>query len=176
MGELDDIVTAETQVGVDLMLKAAQKRVRAYCGWHIAPILTLSGSLNLRGGRVLRLPALRVAKLTRLVTREGIDLLDSTVMGSDGLVESLDAPFPTGVAAVSYEMEAGFPVEEVPNVVAVILQMTKRAMNAPAGIVKQQSVNGASAAFDMTGGGAPAVNLLASEMRDLDEYRLGWRP
>lgn len=170
-----DIVTAETEVDDDFWIHAAQKAVRKYCGWHIAPNIPVTGTLNSKGGRVIHLPALQVTELTTLEV-DGADWLPFVRYGGDGLIESRDRPFPAGVAIISYRMVAGYGLEEIQDVASIIIQSARRAASTPAGRTKSQSVNGASVSFDITGGGAPAIDLLQEERRQLDAYKIGVMP
>jgi hypothetical protein len=70
-------------------------------------------------------------------------------------------------------MTHGYAPEEIPDIIALVMQLARRAAATPAGIVKSQSVNGASVGYDMSGGGAPAIKLLDNEKQQLDDFRIG---
>lgn len=165
-----DIVTASTEAGADLYLRAAQAAVRRHCGWHVAPSMEVSGTLDATGSRILRLPVMGVSDLMALAAY-GVDVLAKARWTDDGLVE-LPFPVPAGVAAVSWRAVAGYDPEEVPDLQTVIVQVARRAANAPAGAVRSQSVNGASVSYGFTGDGAPLVSLLDSERDVLAPFRL----
>lgn len=165
-----DIVTASTEAGADLYLRAAQAAVRRYCGWHVAPSMEVSGTVDSTGSRILRLPLMGLSELHELGAY-GVDVLRKARWTDDGLVE-LPFAVPAGVAAVSYRATAGYDVEEVPDLQTVIVQVARRAANAPAGSVRSQSVNGASVSYGFTGDGAPLVSLLDSERDVLAPFRL----
>lgn len=58
---------ADTPVGVDAaQFEAAAASVRAYCGWHVAPVVEESLVLDGSGARRLVLPTLRVVEVTSL--------------------------------------------------------------------------------------------------------------
>lgn len=170
--KLVDIVADFTSIDAGFWVRAAQRRARAYCGWHIAPSLTLTGTLNTTGGRILRLPAKKLTNLVSLTDRWGNDLLREVVWSEDGLLEFTSGRTPVGVAALRYEMEAGYELDDVSDVVSVIIQSSRRAMNAPAGTVKSQSVNGASVSYAFGEDGPASVRMLQSEYEILDFYKL----
>ena len=175
---MGDIVTMTTSVDEQFWLAAAQKRVRTWCGWHIAPNADLDGVLDTAGGLVLRLPALLVTRLDSLTDEKtGGDLTNAVRYSPRGLLERLDGrPFAPGVARYRYRIHAGYEPDMVPDVQSVILQAARRAANTPAGIVKAQSVNGANVTYAMSGDGSPAIQLLEAEYRTLAPYRIGPLP
>lgn len=150
---------------------AAERAVRAYCGWHVIPSMEISGTIGSTGSRILRIPAMNVTALTRLVLADGTDVTDFAQWSVDGLVE-LPFPVPAGIAGIGYTAVAGFDSENAPDVMSVILQVARRAAQAPSGAVRSQSVNGASVSYSFTGDGASAIQLLAPERAILDRYRV----
>lgn len=59
-------------------MAAAGAAVRRWCGWHIAPVLEQTFTVDARGGRVLRLPTLRLVELVAL-SNDGVDVDLETV-------------------------------------------------------------------------------------------------
>jgi hypothetical protein len=55
------------------LLDSAVAAVRRWCGWHVAPELTQTETVDGPGGALLRLPSLRVVALSA-VTEDGVDL------------------------------------------------------------------------------------------------------
>ena len=135
-------------------LKAAQAAIRRTCGWHITPNIELSGVVNSRGGKVIRLPARRVTSVDEL-----------TDIAGNRLHYAYD---PASVAAIRYRIHAGYAPDEVPDVQGVLINAAKRASSAAAGIVQSQSVNGSSVTYNVT--------LMADELEKLDRYKLGALP
>lgn len=165
-----NFITAGTSIDADLFTAAAQRAVRAYCGWHVAPVADVSGSAPTCGGRIVRLPVMGIRELSSLEFR-GEDVLGGAEWADSGIIE-LPCPLPASVAGLSFRAVAGFDPCEVPDVVSVAVQVARRASQAPAGHVRSQSVNGASVTYGFTGSGAPMVSLLAEEREVLDRYRL----
>lgn len=147
-------------------LKAAQAAIRRECGWHVMPNTALSGVLNTRGGTVIRLPARHVTSIESLTDRQG-NKLAYAYDPETGLVESLSGGFPAGIAAIRYEIHAGY--DDAPDVQSVLISAAKRAGMSPLGLITSQSTNGSSASFDV-------VSLMQSEKDKLKPYKLGGLP
>lgn len=151
---------------VAFRLKAAQAAIRRECGWHVMPNAALSGVINSRGGTVIRLPARHVTSIESLTDRQG-NPLAYAYDPETGLVESLSGGFPAGIAAIRYEIHAGY--DDAPDVQQVLISAAKRAGMSPIGLVTSQSTNGSSASFDV-------VSLMQDEKDKLKPYRLGGLP
>jgi hypothetical protein len=147
-------------------LKAAQAAIRRECGWHVMPNTALSGVINSRGGTVIRLPARHVTSIESLTDRDG-NKLAYAYDPETGLVESLSGGFPAGIAAIRYEIHAGY--DDAPDVQQVLVNAAKRAGMSPVGLVTSQSTNGSSASFDV-------MSLMQDEKDKLKPYRLGGLP
>lgn len=151
---------------VAFRLKAAQAAIRRECGWHVMPNAALSGVINSRGGTVIRLPARHVTSIESLTDRQG-NPLAYAYDPETGLVESLSGGFPAGIAAIRYEIHAGY--DDAPDVQQVLISAAKRAGMSPLGLVTSQSTNGSSASFDV-------VSLMQEEKDKLKPYKLGGLP
>ena len=144
----------------EFRLKAAQAAIRRECGWHVMPNAALTGTLNTRGGTVIRL------SIESLTDRDG-NKLAYAYDPETGLVESLSGGFPVGIAAIHYSIHAGY--DDAPDVQQVLISAAKRAGMSPVGLVTSQSTNGSSASFDV-------VSLMQEEKDRLKPYRLGGLP
>ena len=149
------------QDDAEFRLRSAQAAIRRECGWHVMPNAALSGVVNSRGGSVIRLPARHVTSVESLTDRDG-NKLAYAYDPETGLVESLDGGFPAGIAAVRYEIHAGY--DDAPDVQQVLVNAAKRA-GMSAGLVTSQSTNGSSASYDV-------VTLMQDEKAKLAPYRL----
>lgn len=165
---IPDIITDPSGFDADgeFWLKASQAAIRRECGWHVMPNAALSGVINSRGGAVIRLPARHVTSIESLTDRDG-NKLAYAYDPETGLVESLSGGFPVGVAAIRYEIHAGY--NDAPDVQQVLISAAKRAGMSPLGLVTSQSTNGSSASFDV-------VSLMQAEKDKLKPYRLGGLP
>lgn len=152
--------------GAAFRLRAAQAAIRRECGWHVMPNAALTGTLNTRGGTVIRLPARHVTSIESLTDRQG-NPLAYAYDPETGLVESLSGGFPVGVAAIRYAIHAGY--DDAPDVQQVLISAAKRAGMSPLGLVTSQVTNGSSASFDV-------VSLMQEERDKLKPYRLGGLP
>ena len=147
-------------------LRAAQAAIRRECGWHVMPNVALTGVLNTRGGTVIRLPARHVTSIESLTDRDGNELAYA-YDPETGLVESMSGGFPAGIAAIRYEIHAGY--DDAPDVQQVLISAAKRTGMSPVGLVKSQSTNGSSASYDV-------MSLMQDEKDKLKPYRLGGLP
>ena len=153
------------QDDAEFRLRSAQAAIRRECGWHVMPNAALSGAINSRGGSVIRLPARHVTSVESLTDRDG-NKLAYAYDPETGLVESLDGGFPAGIAAIRYEIHAGY--DDAPDVQQVLVNAAKRA-GMSAGLVTSQSTNGSSASYDV-------VTLMQDEKAKLKPYKLGGLP
>jgi len=153
------------QDDAEFRLRAAQAAIRRECGWHVMPNAALSGVVNSRGGSVIRLPARHVTSVESLTDRDG-NKLAYAYDPETGLVESLAGGFPAGIAAIRYEIHAGY--DDAPDVQQVLVNAAKRA-GMSAGLVTSQSTNGSSASYDV-------VTLMQDEKAKLKPYKLGGLP
>lgn len=170
------IVTAQTQVNPAFWLNAANAAVRRACGWHVAPVITETLVLDGRGGTRLLLPSLRVSAVTR-VLNDGVDVTARVRFSRSAGVLTLGSGWSTDVGSIEVTLEHGHPIEDVPDVAALIVTLTKRAAAAGAAAVAQQSVGSASVRYAVGADGAPiSLPLLASEKEILAPYTLTWEP
>ena len=90
---------------------SACDEVRGAAGWHIAPVITETLTLNGRGGRVLLVPSLRIVRV--IAVRDVTDpaaprTLDDWRADIDAGMLHRSAGWPEGVASVEVELEHGF--------------------------------------------------------------------
>lgn len=169
---IDPIVNPSTQIDAAFWLNAAHGAVRRECGWHVAPILEETLTLDGSGGRALLLPSRRVVELLQ-VLNDGADVTADVDLSAAGVLELQCGSWTRRLGRVSVKLRHGWAPDEVPEVAALIATLAKRGGSSP-GIVARQSVNGASVDY-VTAGGAPlSIPLLADEKRTLDPYRLVW--
>lgn len=172
---ISPIVNANTQVDPQFWLNAAHGAVRNYCGWHVAPVVTETITLDGSGGRTLLLPSKRVVSLLS-VQSDGVDVTDAvSVSKRAGMIE-IDGVWSCKLAGIEVEVEHGFSAEEVPDVAGLIVTLTKRARDAGRTIAAQ-AVGAANVRYITSSDGAvPGIPLLAQEKELLDRYRLNWGP
>ena len=169
---IEGIVTAETQVNPAFWLNAANKAIRTECGWHVAPIITEEIVLDGTGGRNLLVPSLRIRQVVSAKS-DGNDVTDQVKFSRRAGVLALASGWSCEVGSIELTIEHGFAADEVPDVAALIVTLTKRA--ASSGAFVQQSIGPASAKV-ATGrdGAALSVPLMETEKELLAPYKLNW--
>lgn len=172
MATTPDIITDPGSFTADASywLSAAQAAVRRECGWHVAPVITRTVRLNGFGGTRLMLPTLHVTDISSFRIA-GAEHVQDIAYGSNGLVRLLHGLLlPDMPGSIDVTMTDGYPAEEVPDVIAVMLAAAKRGGMA-SGIVKTQSVNGSTVTY-LSGSEPLGIPLFESEKRTLAKYRL----
>lgn len=171
---VEPIVSASTQVDPQFWLNAATNAVRRECGWHVAPIITETLVLDGAGGDTLLVPSLRVRSLTT-VLNNGADVTEQVKFSRRAGVLTLASGWSRDVGAIEITLQHGFDLDEVPDVAALIVALTKRA--AAATTVSQQSIGPASVKHLTGTDGAPlSIPLMQTERDTLAPYRLTWGP
>lgn len=162
------------QVEPKFFLDAANRAIRAYCGWHVAPVIPETLTLDGSGGKTLLLQSLRVIELER-VTSDGVDVTERVQVSERAGMLEIDGEWSNRLGGIKVELRHGFTAEEVPDIATLILNVAKRAGSGQS-LIASQSVNGASVSY-LTAGGAPlSVPLLQIEKDALEPYRLTWGP
>lgn len=89
-------------------VSAASALIRAYCGWHIAPSITETITLDGKGGSILVLPSLRVTAITTVVA-DGVTLAASAYSWSQsGLVERVGGCWPRKLRSIAVTFTHGY--------------------------------------------------------------------
>ena len=120
-------------------------------------------------------PSLRVRELAS-VKNDGVDVTEDVKFSRRAGVLSLASGWSCELGSIEIEMLHGFDVDEVPEVAALIVTLTKRAAASfENGAVASQAVGGANVKFFAgKDGGALSVPLLQTEKDLLAPYRLAW--
>lgn len=143
----------------DSTVKAAAGQVRRICGWHIAPSLTQSLTLDHDGSSVLYLPSLRVTDVAsvRDLTGSTPREISNWRWSGAGMIEG---SFPGGFRAVEVTLTHGYA--ECPDDLLPVLasRTQRRAM--------QESLGSRSVSYSAEGDRAFESTL--------ESYRLGPRP
>lgn len=141
----------------DQVLTAAGETVRGICGWHIAPKVTQTLTLDTQGGQYLFLPTMYLVDVTAVRDVTG-DTPSPIVGWRKSPVGMLFRAYgwPSGLAAVEVDLVHGYdtcPADLVPEVVRAA-QEIGRSRN-----VRQESAGGMSVAYgaDMLGGVSPVL-------------------
>jgi hypothetical protein len=149
-------------------INAASRRIRNFCRWHIAPVITETVKLPGRPCKPLLLPTLHLVDLLAM-SSAGVPLDVSTIdWDATGVVEyTRSAP---GRRAVEVTFTHGY--EDVPeDIVDLTLMVASRALGSPLGVVREQtmasSITWSQAGFNVAGG----TVLLEHEQDSLGIYR-----
>lgn len=169
---IDPIVSAATQVNPQFWLNAANQAIRTECGWHVAPIITEDLVLDGTGGKNLLVPSLRIREVIS-AKRNDQDVTDQVKFSRRAGVLMLASGWSCEVGSIELTIRHGFDVDEVPDLAALIVTLTKRA--ATSGAIVQQAVGSASMKLAVgREGAALGVPLLEAEKATLAPYRLNW--
>ena len=140
-------------------VRAAADQVRRICGWHIAPEITQTVTLDHDGSRVLHLRSLRVTGVESVRDVSGPEPRDITGWrwSEAGMIEGR---FPRGFRVVEVTFTHGF--DEAPaDLLPVLASRTQRR-------AMQESLGSRSVSYSAEGDRAFESTL--------DSYRLGPRP
>lgn len=159
---------------LDVELKAATRRIRNHCGWHIAE--SVSEVVTLRGSsaRELYLPTTYLTDLVSVMV-DGVAL---TVV-DDGSLWSVSGElfrdFGWRASVIKAEIVHGYAA--VPDdLIDLTLALAGRALASPLGAVREQSltssVTWSQPGFNVAGG----LALLEHEIDALAEYKVGYTP
>lgn len=154
-------------------LIAAEAAVRAYCGWHIAPVITEDIVLDGSGTSSLFIKTLR---LKNIVSAEasGTVLDPETLEWSEAGFLRTPGVWPDRLRSVKLTIEHGF--DDAPDVAAIIRAVAARASASPGGVVREQ-LGGRAVSLSMVAPGvAGGIVLMEHERRPLDRYRVSGRP
>lgn len=199
---IDPILPPDAVIDAAFWNKAANASVRAWCGWHVAPVITETLVLDGNGGTNLLLPTQRIRKVIsafigdhdvteylRISERAGVISLGlgwGPYFTSDPWTwEGWGYPrwdggwavFPDALGILELTLEHGYDLEDVPDVAQVIASVQARAASVPSGVV-MQAVGPSSVRYAENSAGAAytgsATPLMATEIGALAPYRLNW--
>lgn len=172
MSPIPPIVGGSTAIDSQFWLNAAHGAVRRFCGWHVAPVIVETLTLDGSGGSDLLLPSLHVVQLTA-VMNDGIDVTTQVDTSHAGLLRLTSGTWTNRLGRVTVTLEHGHNLEDVPEVAAIIAGVAKRGPNSGR-VDASESVNG-SARGGVVDRGAPlSIPLTLTEQDALSTYRLEW--
>ena len=148
----------------------ASQAVRTYCGWHIAPVISETLTVDGPGGSELTLPTLRVVAV-REVRVEGVALAESDYDWSEsGQIRLRCGEWPRRYRAVEVDVDHGFDAPA--DVMQVVQQVATNAISSSMGATREQagsvSITWALTAPNVSGG----VSLLQRDLAILDAYKI----
>lgn len=152
--------------------KAAQRVIRNYCGWHVAPSTTETIKVDAYSGQTLTLPSKHVTSITSILINNEEKLQDAT-WSTAGTIQFSSNCLPDAPGSVQVTLTHGYEPEEVPELIELIRVIAARAAQHQSGIASQ-SVNGSSISYQTYGGTTLGLQLLAIEKDMLNPYKLNW--
>lgn len=161
---IEPIVSTVDVVDRAFWLNAANQAVRSECGWHVAPVITETLTLDGNGGSVLLLPSKRVKTLISVIN-DGVDVTAQVDHSRAGILE-LASGWTSRLGKVIISLEHGYEFVDVPDVAGVVAALAARSSVIPAGIAAQ-NIGPAGVKY----GTAP---MLESEKAALAPYKLNW--
>lgn len=150
-------------------LSAAEAAVRAYCGWHISPVIAESVVLDGTGARTLFVKTLRLVSITA-ATVDGTVVDPLTLEWSEAGFVRAAGVWPDKFRSVSLSITHGF--DTVPDVVEIVRAIAARAASAPTGVVREQAGAVSVSLSQVAPGVSGGVVLMDHERRMLDRYRI----
>jgi hypothetical protein len=166
------IVGDGTTINAAFWLKAAHGAVRRFCGWHVAPIIDETMTLDGSGGRDVLLPSLRVVQLLS-VLNDGVDVTGQVDTSRAGILRLTDGTWTTRLGRVTVSLRHGYDLDEVPEVAAIIAGVAKRGPNSGR-VEASEAANGSSRGGALDRGAPISVPLLLPEKETLSTYRIEW--
>lgn len=152
--------------------EAAEAAVRAYCGWHIAPVKTETIKLDGTGTRTLFLPSLHVTDITALKVCGVVQDVTNLEWSQNGFVRA-HRRWPDRLRAVEITFSHGF--ESAPDVAEIVLAIADREVASPSGVVREQAGQVSVSYSQVAPGVAGGIALLAHEKAILDKYNVHLR-
>ncbi|MDK7904862.1 hypothetical protein [Winkia sp. UMB0889B] len=169
---------SSTLAGADVFpgsTAAATAAIRRYCGWHIAPVKKETIILDGRYRYGLALPTKKLVELISVEVSDGAgawsDITDSVSWSDAGMLSRNGAPFPGRFRSVRVTFGHGYTLEEAADVVAVAVELGKRASAGASNIVRKQA-GPFSVTFGSQNGVVGGLGLLEQEKAILESYRV----
>lgn len=152
-------------------VEAATQAIRDYCGWHVAPAIDATITLDGTGTDTVLLPSRRVLSVAS-VTVDGT-ALDATAFewSADGILRRRDRCWPDRYRAVTVDLRHGF--ESMAVLADIVASIAARVKIDPTGALANQRAGTQSVGFMA---GASGGGLMQSEKDRLEPYRLTWGP
>lgn len=165
----------------DGLLVAATERVRNYCGWHIAPVLTTTVEID--GASPLILPTLRLVEVVSIEDTDApgtfVDLSTVRVGTSGVLAMRRDAAFDArwwGRYDKRLRVTMRHGHDSAPDAEDVVMGMVERASARAKSGLLAGAVQHQAGPFGVTLGSPSGIYLTDDDKATLDHYRFPGRP
>lgn len=127
---------------IEPAIAAASAAIRAYCGWHVAPVLDCSITLDGEAGDIW-LPTNALAS----VTSAKVGGEDVTVIGSNRRGRVRLAHKTCGLGNVAIDYVAGYDVAACPDLMGVVVQRVMASVAMTSYGVSQETAGGVSISY-----------------------------
>lgn len=127
---------------IEPAIAAASAAIRAYCGWHVAPVLDCSITLDGEAGDIW-LPTNALAS----VTSAKVGGEDVTVIGSNRRGRVRLAHKTCGLGNVAIDYVAGYDVAACPDLMGVVVQRVMASVAMTTYGVSQETAGGVSISY-----------------------------
>jgi hypothetical protein len=146
------------------LIAGATDAIRLWCGWHVAPVIEETVTLDSEGSASLRLPTGRLVTATGLKV-DGVPVPDDAWdYSTAGMIRLRRGVFPDRFRAVEVTITHGWP--QAPSLEAVITRSVLSACASPMGATREQA-GSISATWARAG-----MTLSDTDRRELAAYRL----
>lgn len=149
------------------LVRQAQGTVRRYCGWHIAPEVTETLTLNGSGSRSLWLPSLYVTDIGSITDCGTTVDADDYDWSANGYVQRRTGCWTFRARQIVVDLTHGY--EEIPDeLIGVAVSLAARRASSPAGYKRETT-----GPFSVEHGGR---EFLQDELDVLNTFKLPPRP
>lgn len=157
---------------VEPLVLGASAGVRRYCGWHVAPVLEETLTVDGPGSSVAFLPSGRLVDVLAVESAGDVVNLDDVDVSVSGLVEWRAGRFTGRLGRLRLRVRHGYDVEDVEDLCGVVRQVVAVALSSPMGATREQAgqlaVSWATTAPGVSGG----LTLLERDRAILDRFRI----
>ncbi|MBV7412296.1 hypothetical protein KRX56_06085 [Dermabacteraceae bacterium TAE3-ERU27] len=151
--------------------EAAAAAIRAYCGWHVAPVLTETLTLDGNGTDTILLPSRQVCDIHTVTVNGQALSADCYEWSAAGMLRRIGGVWPERFRCLEVTLRHGF--EDAVEVAGIVEAYAARVRMDTSGAVSSQRAGTQYVSFGSGGGG---LGLMAKEREILAPYRLNWGP
>ncbi|HEX7352492.1 hypothetical protein [Brachybacterium sp.] len=169
----DDVESDDPRL--KLLMDGASAAVRRHCGWHIAPVVrdTITVTDHYGGGRLdVLVPSGRL----RAVTAVRVDGRAVRDFAWDESGAIWAGTLSNGPHRIEVDVEHGYHLKEVPDLAAVVVQVSVLALASPKGAIREQAGQVAITWSQTQIGVSGGLSLLDRDLATINAYRLEAAP
>lgn len=155
--------------------KVATQLIRDYCGWHVAPILEETITLDGNGTDRVLLPSRRVLDVSEVRIGDSVLGASAFEWSQDGILKRVGGVWPDSYRAIHVTLRHGY--EDSGLLADLVRAISARAKADPTGMVASKRAGTQSVSFRSGNfGGGAGGGLLSTERDLLAPYKLTWGP